>query len=429
MYSVGTQENDEKISNQIICSGMHVEDQHCSERPIRASEYLYKTRFCEPHSKGLRCHLGDRCTYAHGPQELRPKKSFCRPFAESGTCPFRVCKFQHVLFGDHDNNISLREDSHRYFNHQSVPEIRSNDQFRRGDQSFIGNIEQQQNTDPDNTYIVEAVSQRLHHHNYLMNGEKHHQFYEDQKVSCVGHDNGDPMARETRLDEMGYQMYSNPYSQIVDQQPLHYQFDQQLPRGNVYYDDKSAGVLSRTSHCLVANVARVWKNSDSGDRIEQSNTSALPMTKTQLAQFSAERCKSGGYCQSFECKSPDLSVNSLNSSLNNTEFSPGQSTYTQTSGYAKFSGDDISTDRYQVGNNYIPVVENHHFIPNDSILNHGYQHSKSPICQDEGVAEAELSSFLYLPQENMTYGLQLYQFCRRVPTQALSNVAPMHYED
>jgi len=63
-------------------------------------EQFYKVSLCWFHSVG-KCKLGDRCTYAHSAQELRPypditKTSICRAWRE-GRCPLMAgqCSFAH----------------------------------------------------------------------------------------------------------------------------------------------------------------------------------------------------------------------------------------------------------------------------------------------------------------------------------------------
>ena len=63
----------------------------------------YKTELCRPYAESGTCKYGDKCQFAHGPDELRPlvrhpkyKTELCRTFHAIGFCPYGPrCHFVH----------------------------------------------------------------------------------------------------------------------------------------------------------------------------------------------------------------------------------------------------------------------------------------------------------------------------------------------
>ncbi|RMZ98980.1 zinc finger C3H1 type-like 1, partial [Brachionus plicatilis] len=65
----------------------------------------YKTELCRQFSENGQCKYGDKCQFAHGPQELKDvkrhpkyKTDFCKTFHSKGFCPYGPrCHFIHEL--------------------------------------------------------------------------------------------------------------------------------------------------------------------------------------------------------------------------------------------------------------------------------------------------------------------------------------------
>ncbi|CEG79454.1 hypothetical protein RMATCC62417_13919 [Rhizopus microsporus] len=65
---------------------------------------LYKTEQCRNWDETGFCRYGERCRYAHGPEELRNvsrpsqyKTKACRSYYKEGACPYGVrCTFKHL---------------------------------------------------------------------------------------------------------------------------------------------------------------------------------------------------------------------------------------------------------------------------------------------------------------------------------------------
>lgn len=83
--------------------------------------YLFKTELCRNFTERGKCDYGDRCKFAHGEHDLRPrhfdrkyKTQLCRNYHETGECRFKTrCKFihdeQHVTIEGKKWMVSLTE--------------------------------------------------------------------------------------------------------------------------------------------------------------------------------------------------------------------------------------------------------------------------------------------------------------------------------
>jgi len=64
----------------------------------------YKTELCKSWVESGACRYGEKCQFAHGPDELRPvfrhpkyKTEICKTFHTYGTCPYgKRCRFVHM---------------------------------------------------------------------------------------------------------------------------------------------------------------------------------------------------------------------------------------------------------------------------------------------------------------------------------------------
>lgn len=71
---------------------------------ISARSPKYKTELCLNYLKDGTCKMGDRCEFAHGDQELRPRfvaynfqSKVCNAFRNTGRCPYGTrCTYKHV---------------------------------------------------------------------------------------------------------------------------------------------------------------------------------------------------------------------------------------------------------------------------------------------------------------------------------------------
>lgn len=75
-----------------------------ARRPARQIDFKlkYKTEICKGWEKGF-CEYGEKCAFAHGPEELRAKTALfsyktkkCKQFFETGCCMYgKKCQFLH----------------------------------------------------------------------------------------------------------------------------------------------------------------------------------------------------------------------------------------------------------------------------------------------------------------------------------------------
>ncbi|KAF2367686.1 Zinc finger CCCH-type, partial [Trinorchestia longiramus] len=83
--------------------------------PNQNNALRYKTELCRSYEEGGDCRFGAACTFAHGPEELRPvprhplyKTEFCRTYHQHGYCQYGTrCHFIHDI-EEADRNAPLR---------------------------------------------------------------------------------------------------------------------------------------------------------------------------------------------------------------------------------------------------------------------------------------------------------------------------------
>jgi len=100
---VETKENEENLTFQnnirlpeVVQKGLNIEEELTKQN-------LYKTELCKSWIESGTCRYGDKCQFAHGPEELRPifrhpkyKTEICKTFHNYGTCPYgKRCRFVH----------------------------------------------------------------------------------------------------------------------------------------------------------------------------------------------------------------------------------------------------------------------------------------------------------------------------------------------
>jgi len=81
---------------EIVDKGINIEEELTKQN-------LYKTELCKSWIENGSCRYGDKCQFAHGPDELRPiyrhpkyKTEICKTFSNFGTCPYgKRCRFVH----------------------------------------------------------------------------------------------------------------------------------------------------------------------------------------------------------------------------------------------------------------------------------------------------------------------------------------------
>jgi len=81
---------------EIVHKGINIEEELTKQN-------LYKTELCKSWIESGTCRYGDKCQFAHGPEELRPiyrhpkyKTEVCKTFHNYGTCPYgKRCRFVH----------------------------------------------------------------------------------------------------------------------------------------------------------------------------------------------------------------------------------------------------------------------------------------------------------------------------------------------
>ncbi|RCH78748.1 hypothetical protein CU097_002013 [Rhizopus azygosporus] len=79
---------------------------------------LYKTEQCRNWNETGYCRYGERCRYAHGPDELRNisrpsqyKTKACRSYYKEGACPYGVrCTFKHLSDEHQQSFISFSDE-------------------------------------------------------------------------------------------------------------------------------------------------------------------------------------------------------------------------------------------------------------------------------------------------------------------------------
>lgn len=75
-------------------------------------QQLYKTELCRNWQEQDHCRYGDKCQYAHGPEDLRQierhpkyKTQVCRTYQKTGSCPYgKRCTFRHLGEDDLPSN-------------------------------------------------------------------------------------------------------------------------------------------------------------------------------------------------------------------------------------------------------------------------------------------------------------------------------------
>ncbi|KAA0202888.1 hypothetical protein HAZT_HAZT002364 [Hyalella azteca] len=83
--------------------------------PNQNNALRYKTELCRSYEEGGECRFGAACTFAHGPEELRPvprhplyKTEFCRTYHQHGYCQYGTrCHFIHDI-EEADRSAPLR---------------------------------------------------------------------------------------------------------------------------------------------------------------------------------------------------------------------------------------------------------------------------------------------------------------------------------
>lgn len=81
-----------------------------SKSSVRSGD-RYKTELCRQFNEGGSCRYGDKCQFAHGPEDRRSvarhpkyKTSLCRTFHSTGFCPYGArCHFIHGEIGTTDS--------------------------------------------------------------------------------------------------------------------------------------------------------------------------------------------------------------------------------------------------------------------------------------------------------------------------------------
>jgi len=81
---------------ETVSKGVNIEEE-------LTKQDLYKTELCKSWIESGACRYGEKCQFAHGPDELRPvlrhpkyKTEICKTFHTYGTCPYgKRCRFVH----------------------------------------------------------------------------------------------------------------------------------------------------------------------------------------------------------------------------------------------------------------------------------------------------------------------------------------------
>jgi len=95
---------------ELVPKGVNIEEELTKQN-------LYKTELCKSWIDGGSCRYGEKCQFAHGPEELRPiyrhpkyKTEICKTFSTYGTCPYgKRCRFVHYTHGENPQSPTIDE--------------------------------------------------------------------------------------------------------------------------------------------------------------------------------------------------------------------------------------------------------------------------------------------------------------------------------
>jgi len=112
--SVGSTQSGSETSKEDNLSQHGKQHQFATERRHKNFQVKKKTELCKTYQLGLPCPYGNKCSFAHGTDELRAKVLVptnyktvrCKQFFEKGFCNFGPrCQFQH--YHAHSEELTL----------------------------------------------------------------------------------------------------------------------------------------------------------------------------------------------------------------------------------------------------------------------------------------------------------------------------------